>query len=168
MRSLPGPGTKNIQQGTEITPSWRCLKYFEQQCSSLKKVFIQNNAVERHPRNLVEAEPDWNQAEIRHGGVTNQGTTERTFWETGSQAEHKMTGHHGKRGELVNGKCEWEELKPQMKQPGYMNSPSPKRGPVPGRAIRLTKGPVWKGEPVERDWASHGSSQRQKSEGKHS
>lgn len=115
-----------------------------------------------------EAEQEWNQAEITHGAVSSQGTTERTFRETGSQAEHKMTGHHGRRGELVNGRCEWEELKPQMKQPGHMNCPSPNRGPMPGHALRLTKGAVWKGQPVERDWANHGSFWRQKPEGKHS
>lgn len=49
------------------------------------------------------------------------------LWETGSQAEHKTTGHHGKTGELANGRYEWEELKPEVKQPGYMSCPSPNR-----------------------------------------
>lgn len=57
---------------------------------------------------------------------------------------------------------------PQMKQPGYMNCPSPNRGPMPGHALRPTKGAVWKGQPVERDWANHGSFWRKKPEGKHS
>lgn len=63
-------------------------------------------------------------AEITHEGMTGQETTKGT---SGSQAGHKTTAHQGKRGKPGNGRCEWEEWKPQVKQAGHMGCPSPKR-----------------------------------------
>lgn len=72
-------------------------------------------------------------AEITREGMTVQETTEGT---SGSQAGHKTTAHQGKRGKPGNGRCEWEEWKPQVKQAGHMGCPSPKRVASAGTCLK--------------------------------
>lgn len=94
----------------------------------LKKVLIRNDKVEKRSYSPMRRSTA---LQLRRNNARRDdqpGDHQRDLWGIrGSQAKHEPMSRHDKKGKLSTGRCEGEELKPQVKQAGRMDCPSPNR-----------------------------------------